>query len=137
MIPNAIFLKHCWHLKVTQSFMRFRVNQAYMFLSQSNILISSLPWIFISSPVGFLTSPVENLLLGLTPQKFWKFGIFPSELWSPYPSTETRCFSILYFLLFLLISLFCLISRIIFWKFFRICSSYVNGTFIFLRLLLL
>ena len=34
---------------------------------------------FAISPVGFLTSPVENLLLGLTPENFWKFAIFPSE----------------------------------------------------------
>ena len=50
-----------------------------MFLSQRNIFVSSPPWIFISSPVGFvvslvdfLISPVENLLLGLTLEHFFK-----------------------------------------------------------------
>ena len=75
MIANAIFLKIFWHFKVTQPFMCFRVNQVYIFLSQSNIFIISPRWIFISSlvgfvvsPVGFLISPVENLLLDLTPE---------------------------------------------------------------------
>ena len=61
-----------------------------MFLSQSNIFISSPRRNFISSPVGyvfsplgFIISPVENVLLGLTPGKFWKFGIFPGESSSP------------------------------------------------------
>ena len=62
-----------------------------MLLSQSNILNSSLRWIFISSPVGFLISPVENLLLGLTPEMFLKLGIFPGESSSPYRGTETGC----------------------------------------------
>ena len=77
LIANAIFVKIFWHLRVTQPFTCFRVNQVYMFLSQSNIFISSPRWIFISSPmglfvspVGFLITPVENLLLGLTPEKF-------------------------------------------------------------------
>ena len=88
MTDNAIFFdKICkifWHLKVTQPFMCFRENQVCMLLTQSNIFISSPRWIFISSPVGFVVSPVgflislgENLLLGLTPEKFWTFGIFP------------------------------------------------------------
>ena len=78
--------------------MCFWVNQVYMVFSQSNIFINSPRWIFISSPVGFfvslggfLISPVENLLLGLTPGKFWKFGIFPGESRSPHQSTETGC----------------------------------------------
>ena len=61
------------HLKVTQPFMCFWLNQVYLFLSQINIFINSPRWIFISSPVGFVISPLENLLLGLTPEKFWKF----------------------------------------------------------------
>ena len=32
--------------------------------------------IFISSPVDFIVSPVENLLLGFTPETFWKIDIF-------------------------------------------------------------
>ena len=98
MIANAIFLKIFWHLKVTQPFMCFRVNQVNMFLSQSNIFISSPRWIFISFPVGFVVSPVgffislvENLVIGLTPEKFWKFVIFPGESSSPYQGTETGC----------------------------------------------
>ena len=82
-MTNAVFLKSFWHLKVTQPFTFFSVNQVYMFLCQSNIFISSPRWIFISSLVGFVVSlvgfvisRVENLLLGLTPEKFWKFGIF-------------------------------------------------------------
>ena len=88
----ATFLKIFWHLKVTQPFICFRVNQVYVvLLSQSNIFISSPRWIFISSPVGFLISLVENLLLRLTPEKFWKFGIFPSESSCPYRGSETGC----------------------------------------------
>ena len=66
-----------WHLKVTQPFMCYRENQVCMLLTQSNIFISSARWIFISSPVGLLIFLGENLLLGLTPKKFWTFGIFP------------------------------------------------------------
>ena len=102
MIANAIFLEIFWNLKVTQPCMCFRVNQVYMLLSQSNIFISSLRWIFISSPVGFvvspvgiLISPVENLLLGLTPEKFLKFGIFHGESSIPYRGTKTGCITIL------------------------------------------
>ena len=46
-------------------------------------------------------------------------------------------FPILYFLLFLLIFLFFPISGIIFLNFFRICSSYVNGTFIFSKIVVI
>ena len=46
---------------------------------------------FAVSPVGFLISPVKNLLLGLTSEKFWKFGIFPGESRSPCRGTETVC----------------------------------------------
>ena len=102
MIANAIFLEIFWNLKVTQPCMCFRVNQVYMLLSQSNIFISSLRWIFISSPVGFVVSPVgilispaENLLLGLTPEKFLKFGIFHGESSIPYRGTKTGCITIL------------------------------------------
>ena len=101
-MTNAIFLKSFWHLKVTQPFTCFSVNQVYMFLRQSNIFISSPHWIFISSLVGFVVSlvgfvisRVENLLLGLTPEKFWKFGIFPGESSSPYRGTETGCIQLL------------------------------------------
>ena len=79
------------HLKVTQPFVCFWLNKVYMFLSQSNIFINSPRWIFISFPVGFVISPVENLLLGLTPEKFWKFGIFPGESSSHHRGTETGC----------------------------------------------
>ena len=71
--------------------MCYRVNQVYMFLSQSNIFSSSPRWILISSSMGFVVSPVENLLLGLTPEKFRKFGILPGESSSPYRRTETGC----------------------------------------------
>ena len=69
-----------------------------MFLSQINIFINSPRWINISSPVGFVVSPVgflispeENLLLGLTPEKFGKFGIFSCESSSPHRGTEAGC----------------------------------------------
>ena len=98
MTANTIFLNNFWHLKVTQPFMCFRVNQVYMLLSQSNIFVISPRWIFISSPVGFVLSQVgflicsvEDSLIGLTPKKFWKFSIFPSESSSPYRVTEKRC----------------------------------------------
>ena len=57
--------------------MCFWVNQEYMFLSQSNVFINSRRWIFISSPVGFLISPVENVLLCLTLEKFSKLAFSP------------------------------------------------------------
>ena len=97
-MANAIFVKICRHLNVTQPFTCFRVNQVYMFLNQSSIFISSPLWIFISSLVGFIVStvgflifPLENVLLGLTPEKFWKFGIFPGESSSPSWGIETGC----------------------------------------------
>ena len=57
-MTNAIFLKSFWHLKVTQRFTCFSVNQVYIFLRQSNIFISSHRWISISSLVGFVVSLV-------------------------------------------------------------------------------
>ena len=45
-------------------------------------------------------------------------------------------FPILYFLLVLLIFLFCTIGGIIFLIFFRICSNYVNVTFIFSKIVM-
>ena len=45
-------------------------------------------------------------------------------------------FPILYFLLVLLIFLFCTIGGIIFFNFFRICSNYVNVTFIFSKIVM-
>ena len=32
--------------------------------------------IFISTPIDFIVSPVENLFLGFTPEMFWKIDIF-------------------------------------------------------------
>ena len=46
-------------------------------------------------------------------------------------------FPILYFLLVLLIFLFCTIGGIIFLIFFRICSNYVNVTFIFSKIVVM
>ena len=43
------------------------------------------------SPVGFAVSPVESLHLGLTPEKFRKFQIFPGESTIPRSDTETGC----------------------------------------------
>ena len=47
--------------------------------------------IFILSPVGFVISPVGNLLLGLTLKIFLKFKIFDGESSSLYRGTETGC----------------------------------------------
>ena len=76
-IAKAIFLKIFSHVKVTQLFLCFWVNQVYMFLSQRNIFASPPRWIFISFPVGFvvslvgfLISSVDNSLLGVTPENF-------------------------------------------------------------------
>ena len=85
------FLKNFYYY-ITQLFLYFWVNQVYMLLRQRNIFVSSPRWVFISSPVGFFISPVENLLQGLTPEKVWKFDIFPSGLSSPHWATETRCY---------------------------------------------
>ena len=47
------------------------------------------------SAVGFLISPVRNLLLGLTPENFKKFEIFPIESSSsPHRGTKTGCLHI-------------------------------------------
>ena len=46
-------------------------------------------------------------------------------------------FSILHFILFVLNFVFCTIDSTVFLKFFKICSSYVNGTFMFTEILLL
>ena len=98
MIANAIFLWIFLHLKVTQSFLCFCVNQVYMILIQCNMFVSSTRRIFISSPVSsvvspvaFLISPVETLLLGFILKNFSKYNIFPGELSSPHRGTETGC----------------------------------------------
>ena len=66
----------------------------YRFLSQRNLFFSSHRWISISYLVVFVVSPMENLLLVLTPENFWKFNIFPGEVRSPHRGTETGCFNI-------------------------------------------
>ena len=73
--------------------MCFRLNQVYMCLSQTYLSIhlaelSYTPVHFVVSPMGFLISSVQNLLLGLTPEKF---GKFPDESSSPHWGTETGC----------------------------------------------
>ena len=88
---TQIFLQILWHWKVTQPFLCFWVNQVHMFLVSVIYFISSPRWIFIWSPVGLLISPMENLLLGFTPEDFWKFDIFPRESSSPHWGTETGC----------------------------------------------
>ena len=42
-------------------------------------------------PGGFVISAVRNFLLGLTPENFLKFEIFPGESSSPHRRTETGC----------------------------------------------
>ena len=65
-----MFQKIFRHLKVNQSFLCFRVNQVYMLFKSVNICVGSPRWIFISSPVVFVVSPIENLFLGLTPENY-------------------------------------------------------------------
>ena len=83
MIANAIFVKIFWHLNVTQPFMCFRVNQVYVFLSQSNIFISSSRWIFISSRWVWLYSwwvffsPRGKFTTRSHPGKVLKIWYFP------------------------------------------------------------
>ena len=102
LIANAIFLMTFLTIKVTQLFLRFWLNQVYMFSSQRNIFVSSPRWIFMSFPVGSVVSPVdflfpsvENLLLGFTPTKFLKFDIFSGESTSLHWGTETGCIRVL------------------------------------------
>ena len=45
----------------------------------------------MSSPVGFLISPVEKFFLVLTQENFSKFDIFPREPGSPHRGAETGC----------------------------------------------
>ena len=64
----------------------------YIFkLAQYICHFALLDFNIIPGPVGFVVSPVGNLLLGLTPENFAKFDIFPSELRSPYRTTKTGC----------------------------------------------
>ena len=43
------------------------------------------------SLTGFFISLVRNLLLGLNPENFLKFEIFPGESSRPHRGTETGC----------------------------------------------
>ena len=43
---------------------------------------------FMLSSVGFVIFLVRNLLLGLTPEKFLKFGIFPNDSSSSHRGTD-------------------------------------------------
>ena len=57
----------------------FWVNKVIL-LSRCNF-ICQLAWLdFCIIPVNFVVSPVENLLLGLTPEMFWKFDFFPRSV---------------------------------------------------------
>ena len=61
------------------------------FLTALFTLYIGNPVDFVISQVGFLISLVENLLVGLTPENFWKIYIFPKESSSPHWGTETGC----------------------------------------------
>ena len=93
LIANAIFQNIFWQLKVTQPVLCFWINQLYMFLNQRYVFVSSSHCFFMSFMVGFVVTPVENILLGLTPEKFRKFGISPSEVSSPHKGAVTGCAS--------------------------------------------
>ena len=58
LIAYPIYHKVFLHWKVIQSFLLFWVNEAYVFLSQCKIFVSSTRWVFISSPMAFLVSRV-------------------------------------------------------------------------------
>ena len=47
--------------------------------------------VFYLKQFVFVISPVRNLLLGLTPENFLKFEIFPGESSRPHRVTETGC----------------------------------------------
>ena len=46
---------------------------------------------FVINPVGFLISTIKDFPLGLNPEKFLEFKIFPVELSSSHRHTETGC----------------------------------------------
>ena len=98
MIFNDTFHRDFWHLKVTQPLPCFPFNLVHMFLNQCSTFVSSSCWIFILSPIGFLASPMENLLLGLIPD----FYIFHGESTSPHRGTKTGCLDAVISVLFLL-----------------------------------
>ena len=58
-----------------------------VFLFKTMCLWGSPHKIFMLSSVGFVIFLVRNLLLGLTPEKFLKFGIFPNDSSSPHRGT--------------------------------------------------
>ena len=67
----------------------------YIFKS-TQYICSSPSWIFMSFPVGFVVSPVKNLLLDLTPDVFFfnfnlnlKKKSFPGDSISPLRRTES------------------------------------------------
>ena len=84
-------LKRLLDTKLLRHFCDFWVNQVTIFLNLRNIFVSSPRWFFISSPVGFVGFPVENLLLRLNSENFWKFDIFPGHSSSPHRDTKTGC----------------------------------------------
>ena len=48
---------------------------------------------FILPPVGFVISPVRNLLLGLTSENFLEFDTFLCDSSSTHRGTETGCYN--------------------------------------------
>ena len=68
-----------------------------MLFNNGNIFVSLPHRIFTQSAAGFVVSSVENLLLGLNPEKFWESAIFPGKLSSPHRGTETWCYIMLYY----------------------------------------
>ena len=68
-ILNALIMQHFirffWYLNLIQPFLCFGCNQVFIFSSERNIFVSLPWWIFISSLI-------DNLLLGLTQDNFLK-----------------------------------------------------------------
>ena len=80
--------------------------------------------IFILFPVDFVISRVKNLLLGLTPEDFSKFEIFPGESSSLHRGTETGCiiktliwFALLFTNIFIYLFICLFINLFIFYSF--------------------
>lgn len=69
-------LSTLWHLKVTQAFLCFWVNQVYILLPHRNVFVSSSCCVFISFLVDFVVFLVTNSPQGLTLKNFLKIGQF-------------------------------------------------------------
>ena len=91
-IHTYIYIYYIYTHTYTYIYIHIWGYMSVCFLFKAVCLWGSPRKIFILFPAGFVISPVRNLLLGLTPEKFLKFEIFPGESSSPHQGTETGCF---------------------------------------------